>query len=671
MSQRQRTGGTLALVVASIFIIIIVGVGLFFLAQQLGGGREAQHATDAGNLNVAKRALVSPSVSPDPNSAESLTFGGLFTDDNKVNLQIYNRFVGKAMLVALNAQADPGRNNIAKTHAATELALVEGPNGIGSRLYDALKQGSNTKDFFAGISQANSIRMLNWAGLNADSNSGLDEVAFMRQNAGAPSNVSITRAQFPPGTETVRDNGNYFKHRNGDNNRFFPFGYTPITVAGLSIYAVPVRPGEQPHLVSQEEFQAEKTSPLANGGTSLLPPNAFMSNSKSPELHGGQVTMRSSAIVGTLSTLFSASIPQGFIVVDNKVGGGLNNEIPPYANDIFETAIMNGVAVVPAGYMSENLGIFNDIGAVPSRQDVPLNYGDTLQPQAKLNGEPGRQARLNELRDQLQNGMRVATCNSKTAFTDPECKANLKAVKESFPPEPGGNEPSQLDGLMAVEWLKAEILRIRAGFDIDGPGCGFARVVPSCSGLKGYNYNPGSKSHQNNTYSTVPFGNDPGVFGNDGASLDDLMRQTNGTAFINAVQTRMHQINPEATDYTSVFNQSVPFNQIMYLYYDKGQRKFVLGKNLPFPAPDLSQPGLSLPDGTEQISNYTTGDLNGNIINVPGESGYPNPWDCPADDHGTSIDSCSWTPSSGYMNLLGIVKFRNCAQAGSRWCCPC
>jgi hypothetical protein len=657
MAHRTKTGGTLALVVASIFIIIIVGIGLFFLAHQLGGGREAQQATDAGNLNVAKRALVAPAIPPG-NSTEQLTFGGLY-EDNRVNLQIYNRFVGKAMLVALNAQADPGAGNIAKTHAQQELALVEGPNGIGERLWQALKDGSNTKDFFGSISQANSIRMLNWNGnQSASSDFVKDEVSFMRQNAKAPSNVAITAEQFPPGTESIKNNADFFKDRDGTNKRFYPFGYTPISVAGMNIYAVPMRPGEQPHLVSQEHFKAEKTSPLTNGSASLLPPNAFMSNSKAKEmLSSADVTLRSSAIVGTLNTTFRASIPNGFIVVDNKVGSGLSTTIPSHVNDIFSGALMDGVYMHPSGYMASDMSVFDQIKNVPTGDNVPLGLGNGLEPAARLDQAPGRQTRLNELRDQLQN-QAPAFCNNQN-FTASPCKDILDQIANAYPPEPGSTEAQQLDGLMAVEWLKAEVLRIRAGFEMDGPGCGYAQVVPSCSGLKGYTHGA--------TYSTVPFGNT--------GTLGSLLNQSGGAPFIASITQRMHQINPDATDYTSIFNEPVAFNAVKVLLFHPQQKRFVLmdaaDPGLPFDLPDLTNNALGLPDGTPQTRQNVLADLNGEIINVPGEQGYPNPWDCPPNDRGESVDSATWTPSSGFLNLLGVVKLRNCARAGLQWCCPC
>lgn len=57
MKLRRQRGATLGLVAACVFLVILVGVGFFFLSKIIGGGREVANATDAGVLNVAKQAV--------------------------------------------------------------------------------------------------------------------------------------------------------------------------------------------------------------------------------------------------------------------------------------------------------------------------------------------------------------------------------------------------------------------------------------------------------------------------------------------------------------------------------------------------------------------------------------------------------------------------------------
>jgi hypothetical protein len=40
-----------------VLVVIVIGVGFFFLSKIIGGGREVANATDAGALNVAKQAI--------------------------------------------------------------------------------------------------------------------------------------------------------------------------------------------------------------------------------------------------------------------------------------------------------------------------------------------------------------------------------------------------------------------------------------------------------------------------------------------------------------------------------------------------------------------------------------------------------------------------------------
>jgi hypothetical protein len=53
---RRRKGATLGLVASCVLVIIVLGMGVFFLAKLFGGGREVANATDAGTLSIAKNA---------------------------------------------------------------------------------------------------------------------------------------------------------------------------------------------------------------------------------------------------------------------------------------------------------------------------------------------------------------------------------------------------------------------------------------------------------------------------------------------------------------------------------------------------------------------------------------------------------------------------------------
>jgi hypothetical protein len=57
-------------------------------------------------------------------------------------------------------------------------------------------------------------------------------------------------------------------------------------------------------------------------------------------------------------------------------------------------------------------------------------------------------------------------------------------------------------------------------------------------------------------------------------------------------------------------------------------------------------------------------------VNIPGEEGFPNPWDC--NGVASYRNNLDWTNSSGFNCLQGILRFSNCAyDAGQPWHCPC
>ena len=123
MSRRTRKGAVLALVIVTALVLAILGVGLIFFIMQLGGGQELQHATDAGNLNVAKQVLRRPGTAL--LSGDELNIFG-DTDDpdtSEVNLLTFNKVVAEAFLINANAQALGTAN--AQTHNQQMISLVK------------------------------------------------------------------------------------------------------------------------------------------------------------------------------------------------------------------------------------------------------------------------------------------------------------------------------------------------------------------------------------------------------------------------------------------------------------------------------------------------------------------------------------------------------------------
>ncbi|MBY0356774.1 MAG: hypothetical protein K2W82_02130 [Candidatus Obscuribacterales bacterium] len=656
MSKRREQGATLALIITLAFVIVLIGVGFFFYSKIIGGGKELQHATDSGNLNVARAVLKRPGLALNPGD-ESNEFGDLIDPvTNEANLLTFNRLVGKSVLVSINAQAMG--SNQARVHATALYNMLEGPNGLGSRLATRISTHNQITGFFDALSNLNSTRMLQ----NGNANSQIQNtaaqtpVSFMAR--GAASNTYIAANQIPAGAAFTLGAPNVVTKTVGGTSRTYLAGYVPLAT-GLNAaqpMAVPVRPGEQPHLVSVDDFHlpANTTPPLGTVGNSLIPPNTFRSDAQASENNqtGSNVLTRSCAIVGALNVDFPVSIPRGFIVVDNTGDGTLGP---------FNGNIGNGVDIFSTKMMTPN---HIDIAILPSGTKVISDQPSAIENiQAKLQaGEPVPQSMLSAITSpsnisqsdlQLLKNASVTECNNVNAFTNPNCKNNLETFFNLYG-NPSGNNNVSLNNLMAIEEFKCYILKVRAGFAMDGGGCGMASAPNVCTGLKSYTHGA--------TYCL------PCNFGGVG-TLRGLLAQTGSGAVENDLRVRMRQIKPTATEgeIGAVMNSAVPFGQVTFIYMNTAGN-LVLDANYPYPRPTLAQ-GV-LPDGNMQP--YTSGNfnLNGSVVNVPGCEGYPNPWDCPAIP-AEGEDRAQWIPSSGYRNLLGLLRLLNCAHGGGNWCCPC
>ncbi|HEY9788581.1 MAG TPA: hypothetical protein V6D17_24550, partial [Candidatus Obscuribacterales bacterium] len=158
MKLRRRRGATLGLVAVVVLVIAILGIGFYFLSKIMGGGREVANATDAGAMNVAKRALKEPTTTVAANSE----FDGLGVDlttgvpngSDTFNLLAYNRAVGRAMLVALNAKAIGSASTPFANETLTQLAA------LGNQLKAQLDGGGLLPGYFADMAGRQNVKMM-------------------------------------------------------------------------------------------------------------------------------------------------------------------------------------------------------------------------------------------------------------------------------------------------------------------------------------------------------------------------------------------------------------------------------------------------------------------------------------------------------------------------------
>lgn len=651
MTVRYGRGAVMGLVVVSALVLVLIGLLVFFLSRQLGGGRELQHAADAGTLNVAKQALKRPGVSL-VGSDEINHFGdSIDPNSSEVNLATYNRLVGQALLVALNAQAE-GTTQAASNAAA----LINIVNGIGQRLNNQLVLAENFTTHFEGVAQSHVMRMLGPEGNPALHVTGQHAVAFMAR--GKASNVFVNPNQIPQGAAPL---GAFTIDKGGKS---YIKGYESLSIGGQTLWAVPLRPQEEPHLVSLSNFQSESSR---NGLPGFLPPNTFKSAAQAKDAKSGMnVIMAASAVVGALNLDFPASIPRGVIIIDNT--GSLSGTFVPGGEDIWSNQLMppNYVEVMGspcrealvadvgggAGPLAEAKQFVND------NYDALINGDQNKQNQLKSkldaagidNFPPGlpntaalssTEAGINFLRNHS-----VSNCNNQNTSSGGQ-PCNAGELQNIFNQGSGSSGGGLQSGLLAVQRFHFGICEIRA------TGQDSARfTMDGTSGLKQYDRNDCGLDN------SVQLG-----------TLNQLLALTagvNANAIKSQIEVRLHQIKPSASpaEINAVFTTAVPFDTVSYLYMRNNQ--LTLSETPPvWPLPS----GNPNPDGT--ATNYQQSYTLDGMANCDGECGWPHPWDCPMESQGDGIDRVTWTPSSGWRNILGVVKFQQHVFGGGLYRCPC
>lgn len=705
MSRRQQTGATLALTAVLIIVIILIGIAFFVYTKMVGGSAELQHATDSGNLNVAVKVLKNPSIKLSSNSSlgtsEEDEFGSLVTN-NDVNLLNFNKLVAKVALVEANAAAENTME--ARDHADRLAKMLEGPDGIADRLYNELDKHDNLKNFFNTVTQANSVRMLNSTNTSRDVENEHGVAYFAR---GKATNVWIDPSSLPQAVRTDFMTNNTTKSATPSDTKQYLVGYQPITVPGAPIptvaYGVPMRPGEQPHLVGTDRF-ADLTGKPFNAASKIVP-NAFKSGGAANfNLHG--FLARSAAVVGSLSATYVAEMPEGVIVVDNS-GTGLpfSGQIPnnnpwlklmqPEYVELMKIRTRNNGDFV---YFSQHEGNFDAIKTEATRTFVPSGPGglptynsfdNTLFEKVEfssphpsgsphsLNGDDAFRMRAlgvpepynSQYRDRNDNwptSVEIHNCDNHNSLAmidgqpnpayDPLCGQYLAKMLDIYGGVTGGGV-TNANNYMAIETFAAAV---EASFTGPSASSGCALVVANpndCTPLKYYKH-----SDEGGNYPNQPFEDNQTP-----ATIERLLKQSNHSTVMNDLQQRMKQMKPEAgTAEINAILKATPvgFGKKLYIYKDKNSGNLVMNDQRPAFTPNYETSDDNLPDGVATPQSKPTNALGTHVDNPM------TMWECPPNAGATSVDKSNWHPSSGYRGLLGVLEFRNCAHGGGNWCCP-
>jgi len=622
-SIRSRKGSMFALTSVLLLAITIIGIGFFTLIKTLGGMRELQNATESGNLNVAKIAIKSPYVELQ-HGMENNNFAGLVDSTGQVNLLTYNRLVGQVLLVAINAQAQGTPES--REHARLLIAALQtNRDSIGSRLNEALCDGFAHQGNFDRLASANMVRMLGKYSPAAR----IPEFKSAYLKKGESTNVYLDPTILPFNTTAPAQT---FSIGSKDATGFgYISGYQPVTVPGIgTIAGVPVFPNQRPHLVSTTDFHNGTPQPISGHE---LPPNSFQSAGTAKENHSQDfLRALSCSIVGALNSKFTASIPRGYLVINNPSGSWDQTSLPNPAT-MLNNELFSGVFVANNGAFSTNMSRI--------QQWADYNNSDKTGPQPPTEGLFGNPHGITSLGG---NGY-PAQCDY-TSLDGAGANAGCQSLENAFRQAYGANDtiPGTRTELTAVEQLRANVNGLF-------PQGGQISVPAGFTGMRIFQYEQPSP---------LPAGSAP-VFSSAGTIAQLLAQVGNGSGsdrgILALVRQRIREIKPEATEgeiNALLSSRTVNMGQRLYIY--------MLNKQLVLTeAPPPWLVPNTVPDGLPTIISSSFQTI-GTSVNPPGDSGFrnvvfsemPNP-----STFGLGREEAIFTPSSGFNNLLAHLEFRS------------
>jgi hypothetical protein len=505
MALRNKSGGTLSLVIISTFVLALIGSCFFLIAKILGGAREAQHATDSGGLNVAKQAIKRPGYALGGSDEDNfISLRDPQTGD--VNLEVYNRLTGRALLVAMNASADGNSTGI--TNANTLLRVLQGPSGIGSNLGGQLGVGGGGGQlggFFSNLAGQNTTRMLGQGSLGGQGVT----AAYMEQRPGdvGATNLLVPRANQLP---IVGLTGAPFAIQNSwlttdprIPNRQYIRGYAAMNIANINmpVVGVPVQPRHQPRLAATRDFEASRGQPVQGV---QVPPNAFRSAAATQEDRSqGNLNTIACALVGIVDAQnngkeYLPAIPDGYLRIFNAGGNAIPAGSNPAAFNLFDDELDPSIGVKVGGqgrgkHMTSTDGLLEQWDAYNRAKQADPNFQGQQPPLTDLYQADGRPATADSASQiRLQNpGSPDTVCTDRNTLQpiqgqgfppeNPECRQLLDsgAMDAAF----SGDGPYTQNAGPSNDLLALEEVKCRVVDRFNDPG-GISTALPQTTGMR-------------------------------------------------------------------------------------------------------------------------------------------------------------------------------------------
>lgn len=666
---RQKNGSTIWLVIAGILILAIIGIAFIYISRIMSGGMEVANAVDAGTLNVAKQALVRPSV--DVGSGDLTQFAGLGEDgsNNEINLATYNRAVALAIMVAANAEDENTAE--ARNHARLVfIRLKQLQAALSARFDENLSLGGA----FINCAEPNAPRMLGPSSTVRDQ--GTIQSGYF--HVGGASNIYFVDNQLPPGRDLSQFLVSDAAAGTAPGGHRWLAGYKPISIGQETYYATPVFPGKTPHLISQRDFGGiDAIAGVPTPGQAVLP-NCFRKCGMAvSQQSNSDLQSQASAVVGALNRQYPARFPKGYIRIVNPNGlnpGYGGSLVSDGSNDLFNKELFapskvsqsnNGVFSTDVAQLAAWVAYNNSSGSDQYGRDGsldPRNLGMDVN-QMRFGAGRGQRATLQQLLE-IQSIECTCTNTNFDRTTSNNCEDNTKVTvwASNFGRSSRNTQFSGPRGYTSIEWLKMRCLEERSRI---GRTFGVLLPAPDPTGLMLFEHGR-----------PYPVPQVPVQFSQVGTPWK-LMEQVgpcattaSGSAF-SRIFRRCRQIDPDCTIEAVravLDSQPLPLGATLYVYMNSAGR-LVMDTTGPSHKTNIAPDGPT--DAADCLVRY---DFEGTTVNTARASGSADadfedkPWSqasCPR-----AVDKAIWTDASGYENLLGVLEFENSITGTSEFGAP-
>lgn len=339
---RKNNGSILLLSTSFLLVLVLLGIGFFFLCMTFGGARQSRDAVEAGTLAAIKDAMEHPSLNLNERDDPYNLFEPVTKGNRGVTLQNFNRIAAIGMLVELNESAmeDEGTSTGWKLdgsarNAQTVADLVKEKAEIFSEKFHAANAAGTAirKASFSSMASANSINLLGVSSKAIDTAPlGWDPPAYM--NRRTATNVYLEARQIPQNIQQkVR-----FPFKNdipstrirmrspgvGTIEHYYLTGYEPYRTfvddrvrRPRESSFVPLRPPLPVHLVDEGVYKKDRLPPPAVSRKYSIP-NAFSAHARVTDQHGSRFEYKAFAVAEAMDEGYPVCIPNGFVRIENK-----------------------------------------------------------------------------------------------------------------------------------------------------------------------------------------------------------------------------------------------------------------------------------------------------------------------------------------------------------------